>query len=99
MPDRMESAPGLTAEGAPTRTITNAPSLPLTPAACREWEAAAPLDSPEYWLGRSHGYAQGYYDGAEDLAAWRAGLFGPLRPGVVIEMTAAQAHGRREVAR
>ena len=66
-------------------------SVPLTPAACRAWEAAAPLNDPAYWLGRSHGYQSGYYDALEDLDNWRRGN-SLLKPSVFIELTAEQVH-------
>lgn len=76
-------------------------SVPLTPAACRAWEATAPLTDPSYWLGRSHGYTAGYADGQADLLRWQEAQFvgHPLPLNADIWLTAAQAHGRREVAR
>ena len=103
MPERTRNAPRRPAGGAPT-TITDEailPDTPLTPAACRAWEATAPLTDPSYWLGRSHGYTAGYADGQADLLRWQEAQFvgHPLPWHADSWLTAEQAHGRQEAAR
>lgn len=100
--DGIEKAPTWQGGGTSKTSDCNAFSLPAEPVApavatpeqARAWEANAPLTAPEYWLGRSAGYQQGYADGQEDLLRWQEAQFigRPLPLHADIELTAEQVH-------
>lgn len=98
----IEKAPTWQGEGTSKSFGWNTPSVPAepgavavaTPAEARRWETTAPLSSPEYWLGRSHGFAAGYAAGQQDLLDWQERQFigHPIPLNVDIELTTEQVH-------